>query len=149
MFGNSDPSIRQLILNKITENCYEIIQDPYGNYIIQYILEIWGAETCTNILHVIQENIVSLSLQKYSSNVVEKCFDLIDGIERNSLIEDVFNHSNIICLIKNKYGNYVLQKALQMMSFNEKNDKKAYLNDHMMTFHKKDKIRLKEFIDVI
>lgn len=88
-------------------------------------------------------------MQKYSSNVVEKCFDLISPIRRNSWIDQVFNFNKIMCLIKNKYGNYVLQKAVQMMSFSERSERKLYLSDHLMNFHKKDKTRIRDFINVI
>ncbi len=147
--GNKDLSIRRDIINKLTEDCIEIIQNPFGNYIIQYTLDLWGAETCSYILQVIEQNLVTLSMQKYSSNVVEKCFDMISAVKRVRWINEVFHLNKIMCLIKNKYGNYVLQKALQLMSFSEKSERKLYLNDHLMKFHRKDKMRLRDFIDVI
>jgi hypothetical protein len=133
----------------MTDNCIDIIQNPFGNYIIQFILDIWGAETCNSILLVIEHNIVSFSMQKYSSNVVEKCLDLVTAVNRKRWNDEIFNHSRIISLVKNKYGNYVLQKALQMMSFSEKSERRGYLIEYLNVFHKKDKARLKEFIDVI
>jgi hypothetical protein len=133
----------------LTEDCIEIIQNPFGNYIIQYTLDLWGADTCSNLLQVIEQNLVLLSMQKYSSNVVEKCFDMISAVKRSKWINELFHLNRIMCLIKNKYGNYVLQKAVQMMSFSEKSERKLYLNDHLMKFHRKDQMRLRDFIDVI
>ena len=57
-----------------------MIQNPFGNYIIQHILEEWGFAGCKCVINVIQHNIISLSMQKFSSNVVEKCLDLIDQV---------------------------------------------------------------------
>lgn len=37
--------------------------------------------TCKEIINVIQTNIVSLSMQKYSSNVIEKSFELADKVK--------------------------------------------------------------------
>lgn len=61
-------------------NCLEIIQNPFGNYIIQYILDEWGFTQCKDVVNIINANITSLSMQKFSSNVVEKCLDFIDPV---------------------------------------------------------------------
>ena len=66
----------------IQKNCLEIIQNPFGNYIIQHILEEWGSEICKDVTKMIHQNIISLSMQKFSSNVVEKCMDLIDEVSQ-------------------------------------------------------------------
>jgi len=56
------------------------VQNPYGNYVIQHILDEWGAVIARDIVEVIVKNIISLSMQKFSSNVVEKCFDNVDDV---------------------------------------------------------------------
>lgn len=38
--GNENPEIRKIILNKIEANCLEILQSPFGNYIIQHLFEV-------------------------------------------------------------------------------------------------------------
>ena len=80
IIGNKDLTIRSKILLVIQKNCLEIIQNPFGNYIIQHILEEWGPQICQDVTKVIHQNIISLSMQKFSSNVVEKCMDLIDDV---------------------------------------------------------------------
>jgi hypothetical protein len=64
----------------IQNNCLEIIQNAFGNYIIQHILDEWGSHICKDITKMIQQNIISLSMQKFSSNVVEKCLDIVDPV---------------------------------------------------------------------
>lgn len=87
--SNKDEIIKQRILNEIRVNCLEIVQSPFGNYAIQHIFEVnflfnikkeWGPPACKSIVNVIQQNIISLSMQKYSSNVVEKCLEMIDTV---------------------------------------------------------------------
>jgi len=68
-------------LEKISQNSLEIVQNPFGNYVIQHILDEWGAEVANSIVEVILKNIISLSMQKFSSNVVEKCFDNVDEVK--------------------------------------------------------------------
>ena len=40
----------------------------------------WDIEYCKDILNIICQNIISLCMQKFSSNVVEKCFDIKDEV---------------------------------------------------------------------
>jgi hypothetical protein len=56
------------------------VQNPFGNYVIQHILDELGPEIANDIIDVIIANMISLSMQKFSSNVVEKCFDLVDMV---------------------------------------------------------------------
>jgi hypothetical protein len=72
--------MRATLLDIITKNTLEIVQNPFGNYIIQHILDEWGPENSKDIINVIISNIISLSMQKFSSNVVEKYFDLVDQV---------------------------------------------------------------------
>jgi hypothetical protein len=78
--NNKNIVIRIEILNELVNNTLEIVQSPFGNYAIQYAIQEWGANFCRNIIIVIINNIVSLSMQKYSSNVVEKVLELVDTV---------------------------------------------------------------------
>lgn len=53
-------------------------------------------------------------MEKYSSNVIEKCFEKGYEILYAGLIDEIFKDSKIINLIKSPYGNYVIQKALKL-----------------------------------
>lgn len=69
----------KLIIN-FEKNCIEIVQDPFGNYAIQYAIDTFGNESCKIIIKEICNNIHSLSMQKFSSNVVEKCIENCDEV---------------------------------------------------------------------
>jgi hypothetical protein len=68
------------ILHKVLSNTLEIIQDPFGNYVIQHVIFEWGVEYCKEVLSIISSNIISLSMQKFSSNVVEKSLDICSKV---------------------------------------------------------------------
>ena len=79
--SNRNLALREILLNEITSNALEIVQNPFGNYVIQHILDEWGPEIARTIIDVIITTMISLSMQKFSSNVVEKCFDLVDMVK--------------------------------------------------------------------
>lgn len=63
----------------------------------------------------------NLSMQKFSSNVVEKFLEKGGEIVISKYIEEVSMNNRIVDLMKNNYGNYVVQKALKLA-----NDKFKY-----------------------
>ncbi len=77
---NKSPVLKSKILNELVNHTLEIVQSPFGNYAIQYAIKEWGIQFCKPVIYAITTNIVSLSMQKYSSNVVEKCLELADNV---------------------------------------------------------------------
>ena len=51
-------------------------QDPFGNYVVQYVLELGHAEATSAIMQQLCGHYPELAQQKFSSNVVEKCLKL-------------------------------------------------------------------------
>lgn len=65
------------------------------------------------------------------------------------MIKELFNTSKISSLLKNKYGNYVLQKAIQIMTNEEKMEIKEYLMKKVSFTSNKEKARLSSLIEII
>ena len=99
-----------LLLNSINDNLAIIITNQYGNYIIQNILMKDNLVLKFQIIETIIKNIVSFSNQKFSSNVVEKCFEVIEM--KDKVIDEIIKNNNFEQILLNEYGNYVIQKAL-------------------------------------
>ena len=79
--GNQSTEIKKQVIDKIQMNALEIVQNPFGNYIIQHIFDEWGVGSLKELLGIIINNVISLSMQKFSSNVVEKCLDIADSVK--------------------------------------------------------------------
>ena len=56
----------------ITNNFVLLAQSPFGNYAIQFLLEKLKSNELNELFEVLNENIFKLSVQQYSSNVVER-----------------------------------------------------------------------------
>lgn len=52
------------------------VQDPFGNYVVQYVLELGHPEATERIMEKLMGHYSDLAQQKFSSNVVEKCLKL-------------------------------------------------------------------------
>ena len=107
----------------IKENAFNLIQHAYGNYVIQVIVENWDLNEILEILSIFKNNYTILSKSKYSSNVVERCIEKHQMILKE-YINEICDNGRIAEIMKNNFGNYVIQKALKI-SLNEDKKKLA------------------------
>ncbi len=92
-------------------------QDAFGNYVVQYVLELGQASASGVIMRCLLGHYAELSMQKFSSNVVEKCLKL-GGMdtEREAIIREMVVSPLLARLLQDSYGNYVVQSALAVSS---------------------------------
>jgi len=111
----SNINIENVIIN-IEKTLNIIITDQYGNYIIQSILNFKNNKLKEKILNSIILNLNFYSKQKFSSNVVEICLE--NDLVKNTIINEIMKEGNFKDLIFDKYGNYVIQKAISSVDDN-------------------------------
>ena len=69
------------------------MQDPFGNYVVQYVLELDIADASMAVMNNLFGHYADLAQQKFSSNVVEKCLKL-----GGSQLNEVRARNSGICL---------------------------------------------------
>ena len=105
------------------DNALVLIQNPFGNYAIQCIVDNWEKEDINDIIKAYVGRCSVLSIQKYSSNVIEKCIEKSEMFLKEFLNECVVNnYCGIGVLMQNNYGNYVIQTALKVTSGKQKEE---------------------------
>ena len=106
---------KEKICLKILENIEKLINDKYGNYSLQAIINKLKDEKnlIEPIYLYIENNIVQLSKQKCSSNVVDTFIMKKDNYSLK-LVEHMIKNNLIKDIIKDQYGNYVVQKAMHI-----------------------------------
>lgn len=108
-------SAQQRIISIIAKNSIELIQNPYGNYAFQIALDSLDSIQCIPLLDSLKGKYSQLSLLKFSSNVIEKCFEKVDKKRKNEIIKEITGtEEKLIALLKNGYGNFVLQKVFEI-----------------------------------
>ena len=130
----------------ICQNCIQLAISPYGNYLIQYLFQIWKNDDIDKINDIIIENSNFLVKQRYSSNVIEKAVDIFDNKIKAKLIRNLSLGGDILELIKNQYGHYVLNKAVKYMDQELKSEIESKLFSQMTDMTKKEKTKSKKFI---
>ncbi|KAG6850993.1 hypothetical protein H0H93_004480 [Arthromyces matolae] len=94
-----------------------LMEDQYGNYVMQYILEHGRPNDKTLIVSKLQGRLLVLARHKYASNVCEKALLCTDTETRRRLVEEILTTrpdgvTPITGMMKDQYANYVLQRAM-------------------------------------
>jgi len=100
------------LIQEISNNALELVQDPYGNYVVQYVLELPFPSLVENLARGFSNHIRQLATQKFSSNVIEKCLAVSNAETRSMIISEILSENNLLLMLQDPFANYVVQTAL-------------------------------------
>ncbi|KAI0190188.1 pumilio domain-containing protein [Xylaria flabelliformis] len=122
-YGTEDE--KKILMADIHACAAKLMTDQYGNYVIQHIIDHGEpADRLVMIQHVIDRTL-TLSRHKYASNVVEKCIERGTADQRRDIRSKLTTLNNdgtspLQVMIRDQYGNYVVQKLLSNLKGPEK-----------------------------
>ncbi|KAF3435513.1 hypothetical protein FNV43_RR22602 [Rhamnella rubrinervis] len=108
---------RDRLLAQIAANAQLLSADPYGNYVVQHLIniDIIEPEILEEVLTRLRGKYVSLSMDKHGSNVVQGCLSRSKSEQCTSMIiSELINCPHFLDILQDPYGNYVAQTALQV-----------------------------------
>lgn len=92
----------------------ELMQDAYGNYVVQYVLDVCSDEDVHAVCESVVGKVTLLAIQKFSSNVMEKCLERCSDHVKEQYMEELSDTDRIRELMMDPFGNYVVQRALSV-----------------------------------
>ncbi len=107
--NNNYLTLKNILINK----SLELIENPYGNYALQIVIDYWNNNDIYDICKQFFNRLTEFSCMKYSSNVIERCIEKNEKFLNGFIQEICIKKNTIGNLIKNSYGNYVVQTALK------------------------------------
>ncbi|KAI1340132.1 ARM repeat-containing protein [Xylariaceae sp. FL0016] len=105
------------LVEMITNNALQLVQDPFGNYVVQYIIDLSEPSFTEPLVKQLSGQIVTLSRHKFSSNVIEKCLRCASDESKDRMVDEILAPGEIMQMLKDSYGNYVVQTALEHSTF--------------------------------
>ncbi|OMO70691.1 hypothetical protein COLO4_28552 [Corchorus olitorius] len=120
---------RSHLVREIIANALLLAEDQYGssidtlqpcfdvelsNYVVQHILGFKDKEIMDCLLRQLEGYYVSLSCNRYGSNVVEKCLTESEEKHSTKIIVELLRSPIVSRLLVDPFGNYVMQKALSV-----------------------------------
>jgi len=103
---------REPIILSVISNARKLVLDPFGNYVVQYVLELRNPELTRGIGNALQGSFAELSLQKFSSNVIEKCLQAGDKVLIAMVTREICQAKALGQLLHDPFANYVVQTLL-------------------------------------
>ncbi|KAL5533325.1 PUF3 [Sanghuangporus sanghuang] len=113
------------LLDELHKYTINLMQDQFGNYVVQFILEKGPAQDRLLIITKMHGQMLQMAKHKFASNVCEKALVMADSENRRLLIEEMMTPkadgvSPIVTMMKDQYANYVLQRALIVVEGEQK-----------------------------
>ena len=68
---------------------------------------------------------------------------------KKKIIKELFNPTKLMGFLKNKYGSFVLQKLIKLMTMEERIEMKNYLSSKITVTSTKEKNRLNTFLEIL
>ncbi|KAG7378278.1 pumilio domain member 4 [Phytophthora pseudosyringae] len=100
------------VIEQVERQAMKLMQDPYGNYVVQYVLDSCTAEEAFGVIMKPLGHIYELSVQKFSSNVIEKCLEKAPERVRQKYIAEITSCPKMNKMLQDQFANYVVQRAL-------------------------------------
>ena len=89
------------------DNALTLMQNPFGNYVIQYVMEHGSRHDANSLAECTFGNIPLLMCQKFSSNVIEKLFAYADEDMCTRMVNEVIHSSVFSTLLHNSVRGYL------------------------------------------
>jgi hypothetical protein len=105
---------RSNLVRRIVEKALDLMQDAYGNYVVQYVLDVCGDEEAAAVCESVIGKVGLLAIQKFSSNVMEKCLERSSDWVQDDYLKELSMPDKIRELMTDPFGNYVVQRALSV-----------------------------------
>ncbi|KAH9315064.1 hypothetical protein KI387_023691 [Taxus chinensis] len=116
-FDDGSPEDVQKIFLEIIGHIVELMTDPFGNYLVQKLLEVCNEEQRMQILDVVTRKageLVSISLNMHGTRAVQKLIEILKTPQQVSMVISSLM-TGVVTLIKDLNGNHVVQRCLQQL----------------------------------
>ncbi|CAH8390575.1 unnamed protein product [Eruca vesicaria subsp. sativa] len=118
IFDEGTPVDAMVIFNEVIAHVVELMMDPFGNYLMQKLLDVCNEEQRTQIVLVVTAEpgqLIRISLNAYGTRVVQRLVETIKTGKQVSLVKSALR-PGFLDLIKDLNGNHVIQRCLQCLS---------------------------------
>lgn len=114
MLEDRDKLTFEVIFTEVFRHINELMTDPFGNYLIQKLMDFATDEQRLKILHKVAHDLVAISLNIHGTRVVQKMLEVMTTDAEKQLVVRA-TRTSVVTLTKDLNGNHVIQRCLQHM----------------------------------
>jgi uncharacterized membrane-anchored protein YjiN (DUF445 family) len=112
---HSNSEQRSKLIYEVSKHVIALVQDPFGNYVVQHILEKAPEEPqAQTLIHNLLGQVTQLCTGKFSSNVIEKCLKVANDESRRGMLSEITESEILPQLLNDRFANFVIQTALDV-----------------------------------
>lgn len=134
IFAYCNEGQRRPLLDEMHQNTLRLMQDQYGNYVIQWVLQHGDRADQLAIVAATKTHLLQMSRHKFASNVVEHVIEVAPPADLRDLLKELLaplsaadveglpllvDGTMPLCvatvMMQDQYANYVLQRFLQVL----------------------------------
>lgn len=133
IFAYCSEAQRRPLLEEMHQDTLRLMQDQYGNYVIQWVLQKGEQRDRIEIVRKTKTHLLQLARHKFASNVVEHVIEVAPPADLADLLDELFEpidtvdastapplpegakHCVATLMMQDQYANYVLQRFLQVV----------------------------------
>eukprot|EP00033_Pygsuia_biforma_P004011 GCRY01004393.1.p1 GENE.GCRY01004393.1~~GCRY01004393.1.p1 ORF type:complete len:306 (-),score=111.21 GCRY01004393.1:9-926(-) len=128
-YGTSEQ--KSLLVSRVVATALVLVQDPFGNYVVQYVLELNVPLYTDSVVEAFVGHLDDLSVQKFSSNVIEKSLNMASAGLRKLLVKEIINSEKLLQLLQDPFANYVVQTALTIADTDDRHSLVEKIKPHL------------------
>jgi len=103
------------IFAEIIPAARELVKDPFGNYVLQKLLECGSDEQREAIVRSLVEDLVGVCRHPYGCRVVQTALETVAGPQLELLVGRLANEQVVMACVVDSNANHVLQKCIQVV----------------------------------
>ncbi|XP_051132486.1 putative pumilio homolog 13 [Andrographis paniculata] len=122
LFDEGTPRDVQIVLSEIIDHTAELMMNPFGNYLMQKLMEMCVDYQRTRILMKVTEvpgQLMRICLSSHGTRAVQKLIELLTTRQQIAMIIPILK-AGFLTLIKDLNGNHVIQRCLECFSYEDK-----------------------------
>lgn len=90
----ADVQQKKELTSKIAEHTQTFVRNPFGNYVVQYVLELKSVDINKQIGQRLLGSLLELGREKFSSNVIEKCLEHNSSEVKEAMVKEILSASS-------------------------------------------------------
>jgi len=116
-FDDGGAAAIDVVFQEILDNILDLMTDPFGNYLIQKMLDRCSEEQRLQVLKATSSDgdLIKAALNTHGTRAVQKLIETLTSREQTELVVSTLS-PGVVNLIRDLNGNHVIQRCLQRMS---------------------------------
>ncbi|PRW20331.1 pumilio-like protein isoform A [Chlorella sorokiniana] len=133
--------LKERVIADVLGTTLQLSHDQYGNYVVQHLVTKGPEPARDAIVAKVAPQVMTLAQHKYASNVVEACLKHGRQAHRDAIVDTMVREAAVrptclVTLMRDQFGNYVVQRALDVATPAQRAALLATIQPHLEALRK-------------